>query len=164
MKKNKAAGLDSAITAEALQNDGDAMADIVHDFCTYPIQPIWTTSIIVPLPKKGNLSLMKNYREISLLSITAKVYNKIPLNRIRDHVDPILRINQAGIRSGRSCCQENHILRRIMEGFQDYQLPLTVTFIDFDSINRKVMFAVLRHYEIPESLVNAIGALFYNNL
>ena len=93
MKKNKAAGLDSAITAEALQNDGDAMADIVHDFCTYPIQPIWTTSIIVQLPTKGNLSLMTNYREISLPSITAKVFNKIPLNRIRDHVDPILRSN-----------------------------------------------------------------------
>ena len=49
-----------------------------------------------------------------------------------------------------------------MEGFQDYQLLLTVTFIDFkkafDSINRKVMFAVLRHYGIPEPLVNTIGA------
>ena len=51
-----------------------------------------------------------------------------------------------------------------MEGFQDYQLPLTVTFIDFkaafDSINRKVMFAVLRHYGIPEPLVNTLGALY----
>ena len=34
MKKNKAAGLDSAITAEALQHGGDAMVDIVHDFCS----------------------------------------------------------------------------------------------------------------------------------
>ena len=54
-----------------------------------------------------------------------------------------------------------------MEGFQDYQLPLTVTFIDFkkafDSINRKVMFAVSRHYGIPEPLVNAIGALYINS-
>ena len=54
-----------------------------------------------------------------------------------------------------------------MEGFQDYQLPLTVTFIDFkkvfDSINRKVMFAVLRDYEIPEPLINAMGALYNNS-
>ena len=54
-----------------------------------------------------------------------------------------------------------------MEGFQDYQLPLTVTFSDFkkafDSINRKVMFAVLRHYGIPEPLVNAIGAPYNNS-
>ena len=110
---------------------------------------------------------MTNYRGISLLSIAAKVYNKILLNRIRDHVDPILRKNQAGFRPGRSCAQQIHILRRIMEGFQDYQLPLTVTFIDFkkafDSIDRRVMFAVLRHYGIPEAVVNAISTLYNNS-
>ena len=79
-----------------------------HYFCTEVFSSLippsqWTTSIIVPLPKKGDLSLMTNhYRGISLLSITAKVYNKILLNRIRDHVDPILRNNQAGFRPGRS--------------------------------------------------------------
>jgi exonuclease III len=172
MKNNKAPGLDCAITAEALRNGGDAMIDIIHGFCSEVYRTLsppsqWTTSVIVPLPKKGDLSLMTNYRGISLLSITAKVYNKILLNRIRDHVDPILRSNQAGFRQGRSCAQQIHILRRIMEGFQDYQLPLTLTFIDFkkafDSINRKVMFAVLRHYGIPEAVVNAISALYNNS-
>ena len=110
---------------------------------------------------------MTNYRGISLLSITAKIYNKILFNRIRDHVGPIFRRNQAGFRPDRSCAQQIHILKGIMEGFQDYQLPLTVTFIDFkkafDSIDRKVMFAVLRHYGIPEAVVNVVSAL-YNTL
>ena len=173
MKTNKAAGLDCAITtAEALQGGGDAMADVIHCFCaevylnlTPPDQ--WIISVIVPLPKKGDLSLMTNYRGISLLSIAAKVYNKILLNRIRDEVDPILRKNQAGFRPGKSCAQQIHILRRVLEGFRDYQLPLVVTFIDFkkafDSINRKVMFAVLRHYGIPEAVVNAISVLYKNS-
>ena len=145
---------------------------VIHCFCaevysnlTPPDQ--WITSVIVPLPKKGDLSLMTNYRGISLLSIAAKVYNKTLLNRIRDEVDPILRKNQAGFRPGRSCAQEIHILRRVLEGFRDYQLPLVVTFIDFkkasDSINRKVMFAVLRHYGIPEAVVNAISVLYKNS-
>ena len=97
MKTNKAAGLDCAITAEALQGGGDAMADVIHYFCaenmysnlTLPDQ--WITDVIVSLPKKGDLSLMTNYRGISLLSIAGIVYNKILLNRIRDEVDPILR-------------------------------------------------------------------------
>ena len=74
--------------------------------------------------------------------------------------------NQAGLRPGRSCAQQIHILRRIMECFQDYQLPLTITFTDFkkafDSIDRKVMFADLRHYGISVAVVNAITALYIN--
>ena len=101
------------------------------------------------------------------MSIAANVYNKILLDRIRPHVDPILRKNQVGLRPGRSCAQQIHILRRIMEGFQEYQLPLTVTFVDFkkaiDSINRTVMFPVLRHYGIPIPIVNAIKVLYSNS-
>ena len=94
-------------------------------------------------------------------------YNKILMNRIRDEVNPILRKNQAIFRPGRSCAQQIHILRRVLEGFRDYQLPLVVTFIDFkkafDSINRKVMFAILRHYGIPEAVVNAFSVLYKNS-
>ena len=169
MKTNKAAALDCAITAEALQGGGDCMIDMIHKFCMEVYSTLipphqWVTNVIIPLPKKGDLSLMTNYRGISLMSIAAKVYNKILLNRIRPHVDPLLRNNQAGFRSGRSCAQQIHILRRIMEGFKEYQLPLTVTFVDFkkafDSINRSVMFSVLRHYGIPKAVVDAIQVLY----
>ena len=51
-----------------------------------------------------------------------------------------------------------------MEGFQDQQLPLNITFIDFrkafDSINRTAMFAILRSYGIPEKVVDAIKVLY----
>ena len=33
----------------------------------------------------------------------------------------------------------------------------------FDSINRKIMFAVFRHYGIPEAIVNAISVLYKNS-
>ena len=57
MKKNKTAGLDSAITAEALQHSGDTMEDIVHDFCSEVFSILippsqWTTSVIVPLLRR----------------------------------------------------------------------------------------------------------------
>ena len=47
-----------------------------------------------------------------------------------------------------------------MEGAWYQQLPLFVTFIDFqkafDSIDRMMMFAILRHYAIPEKIVRAL--------
>ena len=98
MKANKAAGLDCAITAEALQGGGDQMIDVIHKLCSEVYTTLspprqWLTNVIIPLPKKGDLSLMTNYRGISLMSIASKVYNKILLNRIRPHVDPLLRKN-----------------------------------------------------------------------
>lgn len=51
-----------------------------------------------------------------------------------------------------------------MECFKEYQLHLTVTFVDFkasfDSINRSVMFAVLCYYGIPQFSANAIQVLY----
>ena len=141
------------------------MIDTIHAFCSEVYTNMsppkqWVSNVIIPLPKKGDLSQMTNYRGITLMSIAAKVYNKILLNRIRPHLDPLLRKDQAGFRPGCSCTQQIHTLRRIMEGFREHQLPLTATFVDFkkvfDSINRSVMFSVLRHYGIPETLVNAI--------
>ena len=107
MKTNKAAGLDCAITAEAHHNGGDVMVKIVHNFCAEVYTSLmspnqWTTNVFVPQPKKGGISQMTNYCGISLLSIIEKVYNKISFNRIRNHVDSILRENQAEFRSGRS--------------------------------------------------------------
>ena len=144
------------------------MAEVLHSFCIKVYATLippdkWITNAIIPLPKKGDLSLMTNYRGISLMSIAAKVYNKILLNRIRSHIDPILRKNQAGFRKGRSCAQQTHILRRIMEGFQSKQLPLCVTL----QISKRplilLMFAVLRHYGIPEKAINAISVLYKNS-
>ena len=79
MKSNKAPGLDCAITSEALQGGGKVMVDIMYKFCVEVIKTLtppdqWITNVIVPLPKKGDLSLMNNYRGITLMSIAAKVY------------------------------------------------------------------------------------------
>ena len=84
----------------------------------------FTTSLINPLPKKGDLTLMSNYRVISLMSVTAKVYNKAILHRIRRAVDNKLRQNQGGFRRGRSCTEQVHILRRVIEAALDKNLIL----------------------------------------
>ena len=120
LKKGKAPGPDYAMTAEALKDGGNFIVDQVHVICRQVFKDChaptqWTSSLIIPLPKKGNLQLMTNYRGISLMSIAAKVYNKVLLNRIRRPIDKKLRNNQAGFRSGRSCIQQIHILRRIMD-------------------------------------------------
>jgi hypothetical protein len=74
------------------------------------------------------------------------------------------RIREAGFRKGRSCIDQIHTIRRILEGAVDKQLPIYISFIDFmkafDSIERKTMFDILRHYGIPTKMVKAIQAIY----
>ena len=72
--------------------------------------------MIVPLPKKGDLTKITNYRGIPLMSIAAKLYSKLLLNRIRDKLDAKLSINEAGYCPGRGCREHIQVLRRILEG------------------------------------------------
>ena len=172
LKNGKSPGLDHIITPEVLKYGGDWIIEKLCCICneifenqTAPKQ--FNTNIIIPIPKKGDKTLMSNYRGISLMSVAAKTYNRILLNRIRDPVDSILRTNQAGFRKGRSCTDQIHTIRRILEGAMDKQLPIYITFIDFkkafDSIERKTMFNILRHYGIPMKMVKAIQAIYNNS-
>ena len=119
----------------------------------------------MPLLKKGNLSLTKNYRGITLISIAAKIFNLMILNRIRPEIDPILRKNQNGFRKNRSTSGKILTICRILEGVKSKNLPLTLLFIDFskafDSIKRNKE-QILQIYGIPTETIEAIMMLYRN--
>ena len=109
---------------------------ILLKYCNYAFKSsvcpkVWPTSQIIPFPKKGDLSLATNYRGISLLSIAAKIYNKLIFNRLIPKVDPLLRNNQNGFRSGRSILSQILALRRILEEGKSCNFDSIFIFIDF---------------------------------
>ena len=127
---------------------------------------IWLQSQIIPIPKKGDLTLPTNYRGISLLPIAAKIYNKLILNRLRPTLEPILRKNQNGFRPGRSTLGQILTLRRIIEEITLCNKTAALIFVDFskafDSVNREKMFDILRLYGIPTKIIDAIKVLYSN--
>ena len=62
---------------------------------------------MIPITKSGDLSQPMNYRGISIISVTAKLVNKMILNRIQIKIDNKLRSNQNGFRPG---CSTSNIL------------------------------------------------------
>ena len=64
----------------------------------------WTQSLIITLPKKGNLQLCQNYRTISLISHLSKVMLNILLNRLKP--EEIIAEEQAGFRPERSTTEQ----------------------------------------------------------
>jgi hypothetical protein len=65
------------------------------------------------------------------MSLDSKVYNKILLHRIRDSIDNILRVNQVGFRRNRSCTDQVHIIRRLIESCKNKNLSLYILFVNF---------------------------------
>ena len=97
LKRNKAPGIDN-ITPELLKDGGDNIKDWLLRICqlawtreTTPKE--WGKGLILPLPKKGDLSYCNNNRGITLIDIAGKVFFSILLLRIKDQMDSIMREN-----------------------------------------------------------------------
>ena len=170
IKEGKASGEDG-VPPEVLKRGGvsEIMLNFYNDALengSFPDQ--WRNLLIVPVPKKGDLSRTSNYRGISLTSVALKTLNKIILNRLLPHIEPILRDNQNGFRPGRSTTSHILALRRLLEGVTERKLTSVILFIDFkrafDSLHRGILMRILRAYGIPEKLVKLIQCSYEDTL
>ena len=166
-KNGKSAGVDG-IQLELLKYS-DAAVPYLTDLCNMVWQQErapadWKNGIIIPLPKKGDLSDCGNWRGITLLSVPGKLFSRVLLNRMQDAVDQLLRQQQAGFRRGRSCIDQIFTLRQIIEKVTEGRRPVIVNFIDFrkafDSIHRPALWRILQQYGLPTKIVTVIQKLY----
>ncbi|VDO65779.1 unnamed protein product [Schistosoma curassoni] len=79
---------------------------------------------------------------------------------MKDAVDAQLRDQQAGFRKDQSCTDRIATLRIIVEQSVEWNSSLYINFIDyekaFDSVDRRTLWKLLRHYGVPEKIVNII--------
>ena len=130
----KSAGVDN-ILAESVQAGGEAMIDILTTICnkiwkTGEWQTTWTQSLVITLPKKGNLQLCQNHRTISLISHPSKVMLKIILNRLQPKAEEIIAEEQAGFRTERITTEQIFNLRILGEKYLQHQQNLYHVFLD----------------------------------
>ena len=167
IKPNKAPGLDG-LTLEVWKLE--KTQKYLRGFCNETFNGgrpnEWGISGIVPVPKKGDLTLCTNYRGKSLSHIASKIYNRLILNRIRPVIDRLLRPSQNGFRPGRSTSSHLLALRRIIEKLRNHKKEAVITFIDFkktfDSIDWSKMLKILVAYVIPSEFINAIRVMYEN--
>ena len=117
----------------------------------------WKAGYLIKLLKKGDLSCYFNCRGIALPSIPDKLFSRVLMNRIKDAVDPRLRV---GFSRGRSCTGQIAILRITLEQSVEWNSPLCVSFTDyekaFENLDRQSLWKLLRHYGVPEKITSII--------
>ena len=162
-QNNKATGLDN-IPIETWKTScmNEKLLNVCNKTYLGDEPNCWLQGKILPVPKKEDLSIASNYREITLSSSASKIYNKMLLNRIRPILDEKLRTNQNGFRPGRSTLAQILTLRRILEVVKSKSLPAVMIFVDFDSIHRGKLMEILKAYGISLETANAISHLYKN--
>ena len=135
LKKGKSAEVDN-IPAELLQQGEEAMVNALLVICnkiwrTGEWPTPWTQSLVITLPKNGDLRLGQNYRTISLLGHPSKVMLKIILSRLKPEAGDIITEEQAGFRQRLSTIEQIFNLRILCERCLHHQQDLYHVFIDF---------------------------------
>ena len=171
LKDGRAPGV-CGITSELLKAGGQEIAMWLHSVISEVwesaiIPTDWRKGIIVPFWKgKGDRSDCGNYRGITLLSTPSKVFARILLSRIRQHLLETQRPEQSGFTPGKSTIDQILALRLLAERRREYRQPLFAAYVDlkkaFDSVDRRALWQVLLKRGIPCKLVELISALYSN--
>jgi hypothetical protein len=72
-------------------------------------------AVVIPKHKKGGRNDCSNYRRMSLLNSSHKIYSKFLNNRISKIAENIMLNNQHGFRKGRSCTDSIFTLTQFIE-------------------------------------------------
>ena len=85
-------------------------------------QDMWKLANVIPIFKKGDKQLIKNYRPISLLPICGKMFEKIIFNNLYNHLNGnnLITKNQSGFRPGDSTTNQLlYLVNEIRKAFDD---------------------------------------------
>ena len=120
----------------------------------------WEAARLRLLPKKGDLSLCKNWRGISLLDISSKIFSTILVTRGMKVYEEVGSEEQNGFRCDRGTIDGLFTLRMALCKRREHNIDTWVLFIDlvkaFDSVNHEALFLILQKYGMPDHFINLI--------
>ena len=149
LKNNKAAGIDD-LRVEQLKNLGPFAQKWLHTMLNtcFIENKVWRQSKIIAILKPGKDSVIpKNYRPISLMCHTYKLYERLILNSVPPLLEQNLIKEQAGFRAGKSCTSRLlNLTQHIEDGYQRGMIS-GAAFVDlsvvYDTMNHRILIQKL---------------------
>ena len=125
---------------------------------------MWKLANVIPIFKKGDKQLIKNYRPISLLPICGKILEKIIFNNLYSylHTNNLITKNQSGFRPGDSTTNQLlYLLDEIHQAFDSTKsFEVRTVFLDiskgFDKVWNDGLIFKLEQNGISGNLVKLL--------
>lgn len=167
----KAPGM-TGLCVELLQPVSDAIVPILHLLftCYFTCQVVpssWTRALICPVPKKGDLSRINNYRPISLTEVSRKLYETCLLVHLTEVVP--ISMEQGGFRARRGCYDQVEALQHLTQSIRTSKPGRRphLAFLDikaaYDSVPRGELWRRLAAMGLNPSIMATLRALFDHN-
>ena len=159
------AGGDSGVLPEMLVFGGPVLHTVLLDLFQRvwregQVFAAWRDALVVPVPKKGDLTMCDNWRGISLLDVAGKLLGRIVQERLQCIAESVLPDSQCGFRRGRGCSDMIFVARQLVEKAREHNSLLFVLFVDlkkaFDSVPRDALWQVLERFGVPPVLLAMI--------
>ena len=174
LKRGKAAGPDG-ICSDFFIESKNIVVKLLHPLFNkvfesgiYPES--WAKAIIFPLHKKGNPRCVDNYRGISLINITSKLYSSVINKRLYvfSERNECIPEAQAGFRKGYSTVDNIFTLQSLVEKYLTRKGGRFFTlFVDFskayDCVNRrKLLYLLLKKTGIHGKMFSTLRSMYSN--
>jgi exonuclease III len=120
----------------------------------------WDRARLKLLPKKGDLSLCKNWRGICLLDVASKIFSSILVARMQQVMELHGLEEQTGFRPQRGTIDGLFAASVGLQKRKEHGKESWVLFLDlikaFDSVPHDAVFEVLRRFGMPDHFINLV--------
>ena len=170
LQKHKAPGKDDITSDIILLAGQQTIAKLTDAYNiilrTKEIPKTWEEAKVIILYKKGDRRDIKNYRPISLLAHSYKIFTRLLESRIEVQLDANQPREQAGFRRAYSTRDHLQALNQVIEKCNEHNMTLCIGFIDyekaFDSVEHFAIFDALRKMQINETYITILENIYKN--
>lgn len=129
---------------------------ILQVFRSGIVPPTWKSSYLQPIPKKGSLSTLSNYRGIAISSCIPKIFDRLLTKRLQQAGELIFNQHQHGFRKGRSTATNLFEVTQLIHDSFSNGHQVDIIYFDisraFDKLNHRILAQKLARYGMPLQL------------